>query len=136
MKIVLDANVIVAAFATRGLCTEIFKFSIDACEVYASEELLLECTQVLRKKLKVPSKTVDKFTSFLREQFHLINPATVDADACRDQSDLHVLGVAQGSNSKFIISGDKDLLELKKFKKTKIYSPRQFWDYVNSLRQT
>ena len=37
MKIVLDTNVIIAAFATRGLCSPIFELCLDRFDVALSE---------------------------------------------------------------------------------------------------
>jgi predicted nucleic acid-binding protein len=33
MKIILDTNVIIAAFATRGLCSAVFELCLDRFEV-------------------------------------------------------------------------------------------------------
>jgi uncharacterized protein len=134
MRIVLDANVIVAAFAARGLCAEIFRFAIDSCEIVASKKILEEVEKILRKKIKVPEGKVAELISYLEEQFHVVVPKPVGAKECRDKDDLHVLGAALGSDAKFIVTGDKDLLVLKRFKKTKIYNPRQFWNYIQALK--
>lgn len=37
MKIILDANVVVAAFASRGLCEAVFKLCIDSHDLILSE---------------------------------------------------------------------------------------------------
>jgi predicted nucleic acid-binding protein len=40
MKIVLDANVVVAAFASRGLCESILELCLTSHEIVLSQELL------------------------------------------------------------------------------------------------
>lgn len=42
MKIILDTNVIIAAFATHGLCHSIFELCIDRFEIYSSKEIIEE----------------------------------------------------------------------------------------------
>ena len=54
MIIVLDANVIVAAFATRGLCSDLFKFCISRHKIAVSQSLLNEIREILIKKIKLP----------------------------------------------------------------------------------
>lgn len=136
MKIILDANVIIAAFAARGLCAEIFRFSIESCEVFASTTLLDECEKTLIQKLKIPTEKVSNILLFLEKELYLIEPAPVATDACRDSEDLHILGVALQSQAQFIITGDKDLLVLESFRYIKIYTPRQFWTYIQTLRSS
>ena len=42
MKIVLDANVVVAAFASRGLCESIVELCLHSHEIVLCEELIGE----------------------------------------------------------------------------------------------
>jgi len=48
MKIVLDANVIVAAFASRGLCESIFEVCLSEHELILCEDLLDEIERNLQ----------------------------------------------------------------------------------------
>ena len=48
MKIVLDANVVVAAFASRGLCESILELCLHSHEIVLSQELLDEILRNLR----------------------------------------------------------------------------------------
>ena len=49
MKIVLDANVVVAAFAARGLCESVFQFCLDSHEILISDPLLDEVRRLCQK---------------------------------------------------------------------------------------
>ena len=53
MRVVLDSNVIVAAFASRGLCESILELCLDSHEVVLSEGLLAETRKNLSKKIKL-----------------------------------------------------------------------------------
>lgn len=133
MIIVLDTNVLFAAFATRGLCADILRFAIDNCTIVGSKKLLAECQKTFSKKLKLPSAKTASLITFLEEQLLIVEPVPVEVKRCRDPEDLHILGVAQATNAKFIVTGDNDLLVLKRYGKTKIINPRQFWTYILTL---
>jgi len=45
----------------------------------------------------------------------LLEPAPIATDACRDADDLHVLGLAKTGRADYLVTGDDDLLILKRF---------------------
>lgn len=47
---------------------------------------------------------------------------------CKDISDIKIIGTAVSGNAKFIITGDNDLLVLKRYGKIEIITPREFWN--------
>jgi predicted nucleic acid-binding protein len=63
----------------------------------------------------------------LRESGFVSEIDDVETSLCRDKNDVHILGLAQRSLAENIITGDKDLLELVKYKSAKIITPREFW---------
>ena len=127
MKIILDTNVIIAAFATRGLCSAVFELCHDRFEVVLSEAILKETFTHLNGKIKLSSAQCDEIVSYLRANCSVSAVDDPDASVCRDKNDLHVLGLAQHSSAAYIVTGDKDLLELIQYKSTKIVTPREFW---------
>lgn len=52
-------------------------------------------------------------------------------DTCRDPKDNFLLSLSKDSKANYLITGDKDLLELKKFEKTKII---RISDYVKKIK--
>ena len=46
MRVVLDANFIVAAFAARGLCEAVFELCLDSHEIFMSKALLAEVRSI------------------------------------------------------------------------------------------
>ncbi|MBL7662379.1 putative toxin-antitoxin system toxin component, PIN family [bacterium] len=127
MKVILDVNVIVAAFAARGLCSEIFAVVISNHDLIISTQLLAEIKRTLEKKVGLKNPMLGDVLSYLSDVSHILTPQPLEAKACRDKSDLHVLGLALVAKANLIVAGDKDLLVLKKFKQTKILNPREFW---------
>jgi len=132
MKIILDTNVIIAAFASRGLCSAVFELCLDRFEVVLSETILKETSLHLNGKIKLPPAQCDAIVSYLRANGSVSEIAEPDLSACRDKDDLHILGLAQHSSAAYIITGDKDLLELIQYKNSKIVSPREFWSAVKN----
>ena len=130
MKIVLDTNVLIAAFATQGLCHAVFEVCVDQHQIVLSEQILKEFSSNLKRKLKVPSGVVDDAVQYLKDHslFHKIEqkPERIS----RDATDDHVLALAGETNADYVITGDQDLLILKKYKKVPIILPREFWEIL------
>ena len=51
MKVVLDTNVLVAAFATRGLCASLVEYCLKEVDIVLSEPLLQETIKALLNKI-------------------------------------------------------------------------------------
>jgi uncharacterized protein len=127
MRIVLDANVVVAAFAARGLCESLFEHCLGSHDILLSKLLLDEVSRNLAKKVKLDRQTIRNIDRLLRKNGSLFEPAAIAADACRDADDLHVLGLAKSGRADYLVTGDDDLLTLKRFGRCRIVTPRQFW---------
>jgi uncharacterized protein len=56
---------------------------------------------------------------------------TSSVDLCRDSKDNFLLSLAKDSKADYLITGDKDLLDLKKIRKTKIIT---ITDYLKTIK--
>jgi uncharacterized protein len=130
MRIILDTNILIAAFATQGLCHALLELCLDRFEIILSEEILKETSHNLHQKIKLPEPQCQLISQFLKMHGTVAAVDDVDASACRDQSDLPVLGLASHTGADFIITGDQDLLELGSYKDTQIVMPRTFWTLI------
>ncbi len=130
MKIVFDSNVIISAFACPGVCRNVYRLSIKNHEIYLSDHLMSEIKAGFAKKLKLPVDKMSDNLQYVRENCRIGVPETVHADQCRDPKDLPVLGLASAVKARLIVSGDGDLLHLKKFQKIGIVSPRGLWELI------
>lgn len=128
MRVVLDSNVLIAAFATRGLCESLVEVCLSDHELIVSKHLLNEVQRNLTNKIKLPVGIINDIISLLRDQGTLMVPDLVSADACRDADDIPILGLAQVASADCIVTGDKDLLVLGRIGVIPIYSPRAFAD--------
>lgn len=135
MKIVLDANVLIAAFATQGLCHAIVELCLDQQEIILSEEVLNEVAKALETKLKVPSIAIQNVRQYLKEHASLFDIKRPYRKISRDPSDDHILALAEASKADYIITGDQDLLILKRHEKIPIIQPRQFWKILKMQKK-
>jgi putative PIN family toxin of toxin-antitoxin system len=128
MKVVLDANIVIAAFATRGLCEALLELCLENHEIVLSEPILLEVGEKLRTKIRLPKATTEEILHFLRNHTSVVEPAEVPARVCRDPDDLLVLGTAKAARASYLVTGDRDLLSLQTFDDIPIVTPREFWE--------
>ena len=127
MRVVIDANVAIAAAATHGLCEAIMELCIEQHQIILCRGILDEIEDKLRNKLRIPQPIISEFIKLLEKNAQVVRPGIVDSAACRDPNDLMVLGVAISGDADAMITGDKDLLTLKRYKRVKIVTPRTFW---------
>jgi putative PIN family toxin of toxin-antitoxin system len=127
MRVVLDTNVIIAAFAARGLCAEIFGVCLEGHDIVLSEAILRESQEKLSAKVGLPKAVVRDIIAYLRDTSEIVRPEPVEAEACRDKDDLLIIGTALSGKAEVIITGDEDLLSLKKYRDVEIINPREFW---------
>lgn len=130
MRVFADANVLVSAAATRGLCADMLREVLAFHELVISEQVLEEVERALRVKLGVEPETAGEYASFLRENAAVAAPGGRLKVRLADQDDLPVLSAAVASGARVFITGDMELLELKRVGKLRIMSPRRFWETV------
>lgn len=133
MRIVFDTNVLLAAFATHGLCESLFAACLQAHTIVVSEHILVELRRHLKGKLKMPERQITEIEKFLRSQCEIVTPASVDAGACPDADDLPVLGTALTSNAHALVTGDTELRACKTIGQTPIVSPRELYELIRAL---
>ncbi len=134
MKVLLDTNVIIAAFAARGLSADVFELCLSSQTVITSEHILSEVREKLTGKIALPESIAEDIIAYLRENAVLAVPQPVTDIECRDKEDLPVLGAAVAGHADYIITGDNDLLVLQQYKNIRIVTPRQFWELLRAGR--
>ena len=131
MKIVLDSNVIIAAFATKGLCSKIFEFCILTQEIVISEYILNEIERNLLEKLKMPAEKVKERIEFIKSIAKVVFPVKIEESVCNDETDQPIIGTAVAGGAEVIVTGDADLIEIQEYKGIKFLKPRDFWNFLN-----
>ncbi|MBN1347097.1 MAG: putative toxin-antitoxin system toxin component, PIN family [Phycisphaerae bacterium] len=128
MRVVLDSNVLLAAYGRGGVCREVLEACLLVHQIRLSEFILSEFRRKLLEKFRMPDADVEANTGLLRDRCMIVIPEKVDPQACRDPNDLPVLGTLAAAGGDCLVTGDKDLLELGEFSGHPILSPREFLD--------
>ena len=68
--------------------------------------------------MKLILNIIERFADYIK--------VTSNVDLCRDAKDNFLLSLAKDSKSDFLITGDKDLLVLKEFEKTRIVTIAEY----------
>lgn len=131
MRVFLDTNVLVAAFATRGLCADVLRSVLAEHELLLSPTVIQELTRALIEKIRVPEPTVHEIVAFLRVSASLVQvPAKAAPVEVRDPDDALILGEALAIGADVLVTGDKDLLDVGAIPGISLLSPRGFWQLV------
>ena len=136
MRIFLDTNVLVSAFATRGLCADVLRHVLAEHELVLGEVVLRELRKVLRSKLKLPTATVDGIEEYLRENEVVPRPKVQSEIVVRDPDDRWVLASAIAAQVDVLVTGDADLLAVAPKSPVRIVDPRGFWLFLRRSPST
>jgi len=128
MRVILDANVAIAAAASRGLCEALLELCLERHRLILCEGILVEVAEKLSAKLKVAPPVIAEYMQLLRDNAEVCEPESVPMSICRDPDDIKILGLVVPGHADVIVTGDKDLLIIKRFKEARIMTPRGFWE--------
>ena len=132
MRVYLDTNVLIAAFATRGLCADLLRVVLAEHQLLIGPAGLTETHRVLRKKLRLPTATADELEAFLRQQATVVASSTPLNIKLRDEDDLAILTEAVAGGADVLVTGDRDLLELAHRAPLPILTPRGLWELLRT----
>ena len=126
-SIVIDSNVWISALVFGGNARAIFEYSIrNGVTISVSIELINEVRRIVFKKFKSFKSDLEDFILAINSKLDYVMLGSVLVEVCRDPNDNFVIETAVISKSKYIVSGDRDLLELKAYKGIKFVSPADF----------
>jgi uncharacterized protein len=128
VRVVLDTNVLIAAFATRGLCEDVLRTVLAEHELVVSEFILSELEPVLVEKLKMPATRARAVARFLRDAALVVEPAGPADWPKNDPDDRWVAAAALAGAAEVLVSGDRDLLGASHDSAIDVVSPREFWE--------
>jgi len=132
MKIFLDTNVLVSALATRGLCGDVLREVLLSHQLILSLPVLSELEEVLREKFGIPSPLIFEFLQILKQGALSSSPSPLPNVDLKDKDDLPLLSSALNGKAELFVTGDQELLHLKKIGDMQIISPRGFWERLKS----
>ena len=138
MRVVLDTNVLVSALIFTGISSELVPlWQRSAITVLLSRGILEEYLRVLSyPKFQLSEAEIKALIEEeLLPYVEVVNPRRRLRVVERDPSDDKFIECAVTGKAQVIISGDKDLLSLGRYRQIRIQSPAQFFDENARLRQ-
>jgi len=128
IRVIFDTNIWISFLISKSM-KDIDKLIFsERIVLLFSDELMTEFIDVTsREKLK-PYFTKEDIASLidLIEEYGEIVKVKTKVNICRDKEDNFLLSLAKEGKADYLITGDKDLLILDKFEKTKITSLTSF----------
>ena len=132
MRVCLDTNVLVAAFATRGLCADVLRTVLAEHDLVIGEVIRTELRRTLAAKLKLPADRIDAVEAVLSTVPIIPKPAEPSALAIRDPADRWILATAIAGAADVLVTGDRDLLVVAAGSPIPILEPRAFWELLRA----
>ena len=130
MRVFLDTNVLVSAVATRGLCADVLREILVSHQLVVSNPLVLELKNILHTKIGLPQELISDFVEVLAQDSILSENTDLVTIDINDKDDILILSTALNGNAELFVTGDKELLELKKIQSMRIISTRKFWEIL------
>jgi len=134
VKTFFDTNVLLAAFATRGLCADLFAHMLLEHDLLVGEVVIRELRTRLRTKVKLPRKTIDEIEALLRDQ--VVVPTLTEhlSLGITDPDDEWIVGEASAGGADVLVTGDAALQKLGKRAPLPITSPRGLWEMLRGAK--
>ena len=132
MRVYLDANVLVSAVATRGLCADALREILVSHQLVVSNPLIFELKNILHTKIGLPQEIISDLMEVLTQDSILSENTDLAAIDINDKDDILILSTALNKNAELFVTGDKELLELRKIQSMRIISPRKFWETLKN----
>jgi len=134
IKVVPDTNVIISSIFWRGAPYKFMKRGFKReYIIILSPEILDEVIDKLRNKFNVPGNKIQKLISILIIFSFVIEPTRKINAVKDDPNDNRIIECAVYGNADYIVSGDRHLLDLEKYKSIKIVTPRDMLEILKKL---
>ena len=127
LRVVLDTNVLVSAVHFGGTPASVLSLAVEGQFLpVTSAALLTELSDVLRSKFRYPPDMLELVMTEWKAMALVTEPRERLSIIAEDPSDNRVLACALSAHAQMIVSGDRHLLALKRFRVIPILSPREF----------
>jgi uncharacterized protein len=132
IRVVLDTNVLISALLFGGKPQSVLEKAIRGhVGLVLSRDILNELEGVLlEKKFFFPQEIARSLVLELEAMAEMVAPSRTIMAVKADPYDNMILECAFEAKVDFVVSGDKHLLELKRFEKIPILSPAQFLEVI------
>ena len=132
MKIVVDTNVLVSGVFFGGMPSRVLAAWRDGkYELVVSPEILEEYRRVGEHlEAQFAGVSLAPFLALLVMRAEIVEAPDLPQQVSRDQDDDKFIACAIAAECDYVVSGDKDLLEVSGYRGVDIVTPREFLDSV------
>ncbi|MBF8249440.1 MAG: hypothetical protein HW400_41 [Candidatus Levybacteria bacterium] len=131
-KVVVDTNVFISGILYGGNPQAIIEAWLNKEYTFClSPQLKAEIIDKLQNKFSIPTRNLQNIEEALNTRTAKYIPKK-KLFICKDPTDNFLLELALKAQADYLISGDKLVLELKKYDKIKILSPKDFLRLLES----
>jgi putative PIN family toxin of toxin-antitoxin system len=132
MKVVVDTNVLVSGVFFGGMPARVLEAWRDGkFDLVASPDILDEYRRVGEElESRFPGVSLAPFLALVVINGEIVDPPGLSEQVSRDLDDDKFLACALAGECQFIISGDRDLLEVSGYQGVKVVAPREFLESV------
>ena len=133
MKVVLDTNIFISGIFWENNSSKIIDFwRQEKITLISSLPIIKELVKVLDDfKIRMPDEMIKQWKNVIIENAIIVYPKIKINLVKDDPDDNKFIEAAITGNAEYIISQDKHLLRIKKYKEIKILSPEQFLIKIN-----
>ena len=127
MKIVIDTNVVASAIFFGGKPRKLIECLFNnRAEAYVTREIISEYSDTVNYLInKYPKKPLNLPLAFITSCMNIIETKS-DVNVCRDPDDNKFIECAMDAKCVYVVSGDKDLLDIKAYKGVEIITVAEF----------
>jgi len=131
VRAVIDTNVLISALIRDGKPRKLTLELLNGHTVILSRQMLAELVDVAgRDKFRVTGSQVARFLSIMVRMAKIVPDSALFTEVAEDPDDDVVLNAAYAGKADYIVTGDKHLLGLNQFKKTRIVTVSQMLDIL------
>ncbi len=133
IRVILDTNLWISYLISKRLSKIDKLFEKGDLVLLFSEESLEEFIEVAgrpRFRTYFQNTQIEELLS-LFDAFGEIVDVTAEVELCLDPKDNFLLALARDGEADFLVTGDADLLVIKKFEKTTILTYSEFENYID-----
>jgi uncharacterized protein len=134
VKVCFDTNVVLAAFATRGLCVDLFAHVLIEHELLVGETVIRELRSKLRIKLKLSKNAIDEIETLLLDRTVVRTPTEHLSIGISELDDEWIVAEAMAGEVDALVTGDAALQKPGKRAPLPIVSPRGLWETLRGAQ--
>lgn len=132
VKLILDTNLWISFLITQNYHQLDYILFVKKAKLIFSQELLEEFLDVVKRPKFRRFFSVDDIEELLEtiHEYADFIEVTSNIELCRDPKDNFLLSLAKDSKADYLITGDKDLLDLKSLDGTTILTITEFFNLI------